>query len=243
MSVDVHPAAAMASAAVRERSRNDRADMVHLVSVVHPLRRAASAIGSRPGDIFGRIACRHELPDTRTQRTEDHRDQLRELDHPWRTGRGRHRDGLRARGARRRDHHLRHRRCLRRRPGRGRDGPGPLGHPPRGPGDLHQGVLADRSRPQRPRAVAQAHHGIDRCLAAAPGNRLRRSLPGPPLRSRDAARGDHGRPGRRGSGGQGALHRRLRMDRGRDPRRRRPGPRTAHPVSCRHNRSTRCCGG
>ena len=35
------------------------------------------------------------------------------------------------------------------------------------PGDLHEGLLADRPRPQRPRPVPQAHHGVDRRLAHA----------------------------------------------------------------------------
>ncbi len=46
-------------------------------------------------------------------------------------------------------------------------------------------------------------------LAAPPADRLRRPLPGPPLRLRDAARGDHGGVRRRGALRQGALHRRL----------------------------------
>ena len=37
-------------------------------------------------------------------------------------------------------------------------------------------------RPQRPRPVPQAHHGVDQRLAAAAADRLRRPLPGPPLR-------------------------------------------------------------
>ena len=53
---------------------------------------------------------------------------------------------LRARRPRPRHHHLRHRRRLRRHPGRGRARPGAEGRAPRGPGDLHQGLLADRAR-------------------------------------------------------------------------------------------------
>ena len=64
-------------------------------------------------------------------------------------------------------------------------------------------------RAQRPRAVAQAHHGVDRRLAAAARHRLRRPLPGAPLRLRDAARGDDGGLRRRRALRQGALHRRL----------------------------------
>ena len=45
---------------------------------------------------------------------------------------------------------------------------GAAGRAPRGPGDLHQGLLADRpGQAQRPRPVAQAHHGVDQRLAAA----------------------------------------------------------------------------
>ena len=56
-------------------------------------------------------------------------------------------------GARRGHHHLRHRRRLRRHQGRDRARQGAGGRAPRGPGDLHQGLLADRARAaQRPRA-------------------------------------------------------------------------------------------
>ncbi len=51
-----------------------------------------------------------------------------------------------------------------------------------GPGDLHQGLLADRPGSQRPRPVPQAHHGVDQRLAAPAADRLRRPLPGPPVR-------------------------------------------------------------
>ena len=70
-----------------------------------------------------------------------------------------------------------------------------------GAGDLHQGVLADRARPQRHGPQPQAHHGVVRGLAASARHRLRRPVPGAPLRPRDTARGDHDglrRPGAAG---------------------------------------------
>ena len=69
----------------------------------------------------------------------------------------------------------------------------------------------------------QAHHGVDQRLADATADRLRRPLPGPPLRHRDAARGDDAGLRRRGAPGQGALHRRQRVDRRPDSRGRRHG--------------------
>ena len=95
-------------------------------------------------------------------------------------------------------------------------------------GDLHQGLLADRPRrPQRHRPVPQAHPRVDRRVAAAAADRLRRPLPGAPLRHRDAARGDDAGLRRRRPRRQGALHRRQRVDRRPDPRRARAraGPR------------------
>ena len=61
---------------------------------------------------------------------------------------------------------------------------------------------------------------INGSLTAA-ADRLRRPLPGAPLRHRDAARGDDAGVRRRRAPGQGALHRRQRVDRRADPR----GPR------------------
>ena len=66
--------------------------------------------------------------------------------------------------------------------------------------------------PQRPRPVPQAHHGVDQRLAAAAADRLRRPVPGPPLRLRDAARRDDAGLRRRRPLRQGPLHRRLRVD-------------------------------
>ena len=59
-------------------------------------------------------------------------------------------------------------------------------------------------------------------LAAPAADRLRRPLPGPPLRHRDAARGDDAGVRRRRARGQGALHRRQRVDGRADPGRPRP---------------------
>ena len=67
-------------------------------------------------------------------------------------------------------------------------------------GHRHQGACPDERRPERRRAVAQAHPGLHRRLAAAAGHRLRGSLPDPPLRQRDAHRGDDGGAERRGAG-------------------------------------------
>ena len=72
-----------------------------------------------------------------------------------------------------------------------------------------QAVLPDARRARRVRAVPQSDDGTDRRLAAPARHRLRRPLPGPPLRPRDAGRGDHGGPARRRPGREGALPRRL----------------------------------
>jgi aryl-alcohol dehydrogenase-like predicted oxidoreductase len=66
--------------------------------------------------------------------------------------------------------------------------------------------------PERPRAVAQAHHRVAARLAAPAADRLRRPLPGAPLRLRDAARGDAQGLRRPGAPGQGALRRRQRVE-------------------------------
>ena len=81
--------------------------------------------------------------------------------------------------------------------------------------------------PERPGPVGGADRQADRRLARAPADRLRRPLPGAPLRRRRADRGDDrgAAAGRRA--GQGALPRLQRMDaradRGRG-RNRRAGP-------------------
>lgn len=72
-----------------------------------------------------------------------------------------------------------------------------------------QGVLQDARRAGRFGTVAQGHHGEHRRLALAARDRLRRPLPDPPLRSRDAGRGDDGGPARRRQGRQGPVPRRL----------------------------------
>ena len=98
---------------------------------------------------------------------------------------------MRARRARQRHHDVRHRRRLRRHQGRVGARPGAEGRAPRGPRDLHQGVLADRPGGPNDRGLSRKHIlRVDRRLAAAAADRLRRPLPGAPLRPRDAARGD-----------------------------------------------------
>ena len=128
---------------------------------------------------------------------------------------------VRARGPRRRHHHLRHRRRLRQHQGRDRARRGAA---------RASGASRWRSSPrstgrpgpsghERHRPVPQAHHGVDQRLADAAADRLRRPLPGAPLRHRDAARGDDAGVRRRRPPGQGALHRRQRVDGRADPRR------------------------
>ena len=65
-----------------------------------------------------------------------------------------------ARGAGRGHHHLRHRRRLREHQGRVGARQGAARRAARVAGDLHQGLLADRARRERPRPVPQAHHGV-----------------------------------------------------------------------------------
>ncbi len=85
-------------------------------------------------------------------------------------------------------------------------------------------------RSQRPRPVTQAHPRVDRRFAAAPRHRLRRPLPGAPLRPRDAARGDDAGLRRRRPRRQGALHRRLGVARRGDPCCARAGPGAQGPA-------------
>ena len=93
---------------------------------------------------------------------------------------------------------------------------------------------------ERPRPVPQAHHGVGPRFAAPPANRLRRPVPGAPVRPRDAARGDAAGVRRPRPAGQGALRRRLRVarrgDRGRAEDRRRdgPGPDRLQPAAVQH---------
>ena len=85
----------------------------------------------------------------------DHlRDRLRQLAHPRQPGRGGRRARLRERRPRRRHHHLRHRRRLRRHQGRVRARPRAGRPAPLLLRAVHQGLLADRPRPERPRASA-----------------------------------------------------------------------------------------
>ena len=81
--------------------------------------------------------------------------------------------------------------------------------PARGHRARHQGQREDARRPRRQRPVPQGHPRAGRRLAAPAGHRLHRRLLRPPLRPRDAGRGDHGDPRRPGAGGQGALPRRV----------------------------------
>ena len=96
---------------------------------------------------------------------------------------------------------------------------------------------------QRPRAVPQAHPGVDRRLAAPAAHRLRRPLPGAPLRRRDAARGDDGGLRRRRALRQGALHRGVGVDGRPDPRAATRSPGSCTSRSSPTSRSTTCCGG
>ena len=68
------------------------------------------------------------------------------------------------------------------------------GRAPRGAGDLHQGLLADRARRHNDRGLSRKHimESIDGSLRRL-RHRLRRPLPGAPLRLRDAAGGDDAR--------------------------------------------------
>ena len=81
---------------------------------------------------------------------------------------------------------------------------------------VHEGLLADRSRQERPWAVPQAHPRVLQRVAEAAADRLHRPLPGAPLRLRDAARGDAARLRRPGPRGQGDVRRRLRVEGVRD---------------------------
>ena len=65
--------------------------------------------------------------------------------------------------------------------------------------------------PERPRALAEAHHGAVPRLPEAARHGLRRSLPVPPRGRGHAARGDAARARRPRHPGQGALRRRLRV--------------------------------
>jgi len=131
--------------------------------------------------------------------------------------------GLREGLARCRHHHLRHGRRLRHRSGRVGVGAGAQACAPRFHRDLHQGLLAHRTQPQQPRPVAQAHHRVPARIAGTTPDRPRRPAPGPPLRLRGAARRDAAGLRRSRAAGQGALHRRLRVDGRADQRRPAPG--------------------
>ncbi|CAA9326130.1 MAG: Potassium channel beta chain, partial [uncultured Frankineae bacterium] len=176
----------------------------------------------------------------RAQRHEGLGDQLRQLADPRFAGGGRPGHGLRQGSPRGRHHDLRHGRRLRRHPRRDGARGGAQGRAPGVDRAVHQGLLADRRGRQRPRPVAQAHRRELPRLAAPAADRPHRPLPGPPLRLRDAARGDAARLRRPGPGGQGALHRRLRVegvgDRGGagDRRADGPGPHRVLPAAVLH---------
>ena len=104
------------------------------------------------------------------------------------------------------------------------------------PGD--QGLFSHERHRQR--LVAGADPEADRRLAAAAARRSCRSLSVPPLRQRDAARGDHGGPERGGAPGQGPLHRLQRMVGG--SRSRRPSRSRAASISSPASRNIPCSG-
>ena len=85
----------------------------------------------------------------------------------------------------------------------------------------------------------QAHHGVDRRLAAAARARLRRPLPDPSLGSDDADRGDDGgAPRRRQARARRATSARAACSRGSSRRRRRPPTATAGRGSSRCRTTT-----
>ena len=153
---------------------------------------------------------------------------------------------VRARGARRRHHHLRHRRRLRQHQGRDGARRGAEGRAAR---------VRWRSSPRstgRPAPAGTNDTGLSRkhIMESIDGSlqpaadRLRRPLPGAPLRLRDAARGDDA----------GVRRRRPRRARrstsasaSGPPSRSAPAHALAagarHPADLATSRSTRCCGG
>ncbi len=116
----------------------------------------------------------------------------------------------RAAGRRGRDHVLRHGRRVQRRPERGDHRPpaAKAVRHARGVRGRDQGSRADDAGRERARAVAQAHHGVDRRVAEAARARLRRPVPDPPVGLPHADRGDDGCAPRRRQDRKGALHRR-----------------------------------
>ena len=128
------------------------------------------------------------------RRLGQHRPRRLDPHHPRRAGR---RDQLR-----------RHRRRLLRRRVRGDRRQGAQG-PARRRRPRHQVLHADGRRPQPPRRLAPLDRARGRGLAAPPGHRLDRPLPGPPSRPRGRRRGDARRAHRSRPAGQGPLHRLL----------------------------------
>ena len=121
--------------------------------------------------------------------------------------------------------HQLHRHRERLRPGRGRGVPRRGARRPaaRLVRARDEGLLPDVEH--RPGALAAADPQADRRVARPAAHRLRRPLPVPPLRRRDAARGDDGGADRDRPGRQGAPHRLLGVERRADPGRARPRPR------------------
>ena len=163
-----------------------------------------------------RVSSTRELPQARLQRHRGLGDQPRLVADLL--GRRRARAGASVRkGGVRRGHQL-HRHRQRLRPRRLRDA---ARRSPRRARALvirarHEGVL--RNVAHRPRPVGGADPQADRRLPSTAADRLRRSLPVPPLRRADAAGGDDDRAHRGRARRQGASHRLQRVAGGADRR-------------------------
>ena len=114
----------------------------------------------------------------------------------------------------------------------GRYLPGRLRAVPRRADHLDQGRLGHVAGPLRPgRRLAEVRARLARPVAGADGPGLRRHLLQPPLRPRDAGRGDDDGARPRGPAGQGAVRRHLVVLRGEDPRGRDDRPRARHAAA------------
>ena len=160
---------------------------------VHPARHCPDTgpTPAHPPPVVWHYSAVHGLPAPRTQRDDGLCHLVRQLDHPWRPDRGGGGGGLRPRttldgGVTTFDTADAYA------TGAAEEviGSRVPRHPPAVDRAVHQDLLAGGRRSQRPRAVAQAHHGGVPRLAAPARHGLRGPLPGPPLRLRDAARGD-----------------------------------------------------
>ncbi len=151
---------------------------------------------------------------------------------------------MRRGGAGRGHHQLRHGRRLRGDPRRGGAGAGPVRRAPGVGGDLHQGVLADRLRAERPWPVAQAHHRVGERVtapAAAPTTSICTRRTGTTTRHRWKRRCA---PSRTWSGRAKRCTSGCRSGGPRRSRRRCGSPaRCTSTGSCPTSRSTTCCGG